>query len=155
MLKKSASSVLASLRPSTYPRGYASALRSLRPCWTIFLSILTEVFLVVPHVRTIEVLVYLNSFSAACLAWCLRQMSVTPLHSTGLSDMSGQYGTYTYNAVCMPSLSFCQHINGSSSTTDHRTGVQRFFYLLDGLLSLCEYARDSPSKHNLSRKDIA
>jgi hypothetical protein len=26
------------LRPSTYPRGYASALRSLRPCWIAFLS---------------------------------------------------------------------------------------------------------------------
>ena len=32
MLKKSASFVLASFRPSTYPRGYASALHSLRPC---------------------------------------------------------------------------------------------------------------------------
>jgi len=40
MLKKSASFVLASFRPSTYPRGYASALHSLRPCWTNFLSIL-------------------------------------------------------------------------------------------------------------------
>ena len=40
MLKKSASSVLASFRPSTYPSGYASALHSLRPCWTVFLSIL-------------------------------------------------------------------------------------------------------------------
>jgi hypothetical protein len=40
MLKKSASVVLASFRPSTYPRGYASALHSLRPCWTAFLSIL-------------------------------------------------------------------------------------------------------------------
>ncbi len=43
MLKKPASGVLASLRPSTYPRGYASALRSLRPCWTDFLSILPSV----------------------------------------------------------------------------------------------------------------
>jgi hypothetical protein len=40
MLKKSASGVLASFRPSTYPRGYASALHSLRPCRTAFLSIL-------------------------------------------------------------------------------------------------------------------
>ena len=32
MLKKLASFVLASFRPSTYPRGYASGLRSLRPC---------------------------------------------------------------------------------------------------------------------------
>jgi hypothetical protein len=40
MLKKPASVVLASFRPSTYPRGYASGLHSLRPCWTDFLSIL-------------------------------------------------------------------------------------------------------------------
>jgi len=40
MLKKPASSVLASFRSSTYPRGYASGLHSLRPCWTGFLSIL-------------------------------------------------------------------------------------------------------------------
>src|SRR4029077_19164153 len=67
MLKKSASSVLASFRPSTgtrpphhsaartdlvllirrtvRPRGYASALHSLRPCWTAFLSILREYLL--------------------------------------------------------------------------------------------------------------
>jgi hypothetical protein len=43
MLKKSASGVLASFRPSTYPRGYASDLHSLRPCWTDFLSILLNV----------------------------------------------------------------------------------------------------------------
>jgi len=45
MLKKSASIVLASLRDSTYPRGYASALYSLRPYWTNFLSILPGI----PH----------------------------------------------------------------------------------------------------------
>jgi len=56
MLKKSASIVLASFRPSTYPRGYASGLHSLRPCWTAFLSILQECFPVVAHVRTIEFL---------------------------------------------------------------------------------------------------
>ncbi len=43
-LKKSASLVLASFRFSTYPRGYASALHSLRPCWTAFLSLLLGVF---------------------------------------------------------------------------------------------------------------
>ena len=43
MLKKSASGVLASFRPSTYPRGYASALHLLRPCWTNFLSILPDI----------------------------------------------------------------------------------------------------------------
>ena len=43
MLKKSASGVLVSLRSSTYPRGYASGLHSLRPCWTAFLCILRNV----------------------------------------------------------------------------------------------------------------
>src|SRR5713101_5021259 len=38
LLKKSASGVLASFRPSTYPGGYASALRSLRPSWTAILN---------------------------------------------------------------------------------------------------------------------
>jgi hypothetical protein len=37
-LKKSAAGVLASFRVSTYRRGYASALYSLRPCWTAFLN---------------------------------------------------------------------------------------------------------------------
>jgi len=50
MLKKSASIVLASFRPSTYPRGYASALHSLRPCWTNFLSILQGI-LPLPQTR--------------------------------------------------------------------------------------------------------
>ena len=40
MLKKSASGVLASLRGSTYGTEYDSPFRSLRPCWTAFLSIL-------------------------------------------------------------------------------------------------------------------
>ena len=68
MLKKSASGVLASFRPSTYRKGYASALRSLRPCWTAFLSILQEYFPVVPHVRTIEILACQNTISAAALS---------------------------------------------------------------------------------------
>ena len=42
MLKQAASGVLASFRPSTYPRGYASAHHSLRPCWTARLSILQK-----------------------------------------------------------------------------------------------------------------
>jgi len=88
MLKKSASSVLASeasstgtrpphhsaartdlvllIRRTVRPRGYASVLRSLRPCWTDLLSILGSCSPGVPHVRTIEVLVYQNSFSTAC-----------------------------------------------------------------------------------------
>jgi len=39
MLKKSASIVLASLEAQR-TEAYASPLRSLRPCWTAFLSIL-------------------------------------------------------------------------------------------------------------------
>ena len=49
----------------------------------------SEVFFIVPHVRTIEVLVYLNSFFAAYLAWYLQQMSATALHPTGLSVREG------------------------------------------------------------------
>ena len=56
MLKNSASIVLASFRPSTYPRGYASALHSLRPCWTAFLSILRRCFPLAPAVQIIEAL---------------------------------------------------------------------------------------------------
>jgi len=40
MLKKTASYVLASLKGSTYGKEYASPSRSLRPCWTAFLTIL-------------------------------------------------------------------------------------------------------------------
>ena len=40
MLKKAASFVLASLRGSTYRTEYVSPLRSLRPRWTAFLTIL-------------------------------------------------------------------------------------------------------------------
>ena len=43
MLKRPASFVLASFRPSTYPRGYASGPHSLRPCWTAFLSTLRAI----------------------------------------------------------------------------------------------------------------
>ena len=71
MLKKSASRVLASFRPSTYPRGYASALHSLRPCWTEFLSILQERSPGVPHVRTLEVLAGQHTFSTACHSFSL------------------------------------------------------------------------------------
>ncbi|THI89395.1 MAG: hypothetical protein CAF41_005230 [Nitrospira sp. CG24A] len=42
MLKKAASGVFASFRPSTYPRGYASDLHLLRPSWTAFLSVLRD-----------------------------------------------------------------------------------------------------------------
>jgi hypothetical protein len=37
------------IRRTVRPKGYASALHSLRPCWTACLSILREHFSVVPH----------------------------------------------------------------------------------------------------------
>ena len=40
MVKQAASCVLASFRPSTYPKRYALALHSLRPCWTARSTIL-------------------------------------------------------------------------------------------------------------------
>src|SRR4030065_2177474 len=40
MLKSAVDCVLASFRSSTYPRGYASGLHSLRPCRTTLLNIL-------------------------------------------------------------------------------------------------------------------
>ena len=43
MLKRASSCVLASFRSSTYPRGYASGLHSLRPCRTALLNILGEI----------------------------------------------------------------------------------------------------------------
>lgn len=49
-----ASFVLASFRPSTYPRGYASALHSLRPCWTVILSLLREKRLSVCRKRRLQ-----------------------------------------------------------------------------------------------------
>jgi hypothetical protein len=66
MLKKPASGVLASFRPSTYPRGYASGLHSLRPCWTVFLSILREFSLLVSDMQAIEVLLSRKKLSAVC-----------------------------------------------------------------------------------------
>jgi hypothetical protein len=42
MFKEAASFVLASFRPTTYLRGYASALHSLWPCWTSSLNILHD-----------------------------------------------------------------------------------------------------------------
>jgi hypothetical protein len=44
MVKKSASFVLASLRDSTYGSKYALPLRSLRPRWTAFLTILRALY---------------------------------------------------------------------------------------------------------------
>ena len=42
MLKKASGFVLASVRPSTYPRGYASVLHLLRPRRRTFLTILQQ-----------------------------------------------------------------------------------------------------------------
>jgi len=51
-LKEAANFVLASFRPSTYPRGYASALRSLPPCWTSPLNLLGEGYPTFPPLHT-------------------------------------------------------------------------------------------------------
>ncbi len=66
MLKKSASVVLTSFRPSTYPRGYASALHLLRPCWTAFLSILPTIQALSPYVLSQQRDRQKPSFSANC-----------------------------------------------------------------------------------------
>jgi hypothetical protein len=60
MLKKSASFVLASLKGSTYDAKYDSPLRSLRPCWTAFLSILLECSPDVPYVDQSGVELFLD-----------------------------------------------------------------------------------------------
>jgi hypothetical protein len=57
MLKKPASVVLASFRSSTYPRGYVSDLYSLRPCWTVILSILRAALALLPVARSLEIIV--------------------------------------------------------------------------------------------------
>ena len=54
MLKKSSSGVFASFRSSTYPSGYASALHSLRPCWTRLLSILQDRVLLFQRFRLFD-----------------------------------------------------------------------------------------------------
>jgi hypothetical protein len=66
MLKKSTSGVLASFRPSTYPRGYAADLHSLWPCWTSFLSILRGCSALGPDVQDIEVLPCRTGYSVFC-----------------------------------------------------------------------------------------
>ncbi len=71
LLKKSASVVLASFRPSTYPSG----LHSLRPCWTAFLSSLRDRTHVALAVRTFV---------------CVRANIVFP--QTARARMVAQYG---------------------------------------------------------------
>ena len=66
MLKKPASFVLASFRSSTYPRGYASGLHSLRPCWTAILSILLAIQSRAPRVLSRQRVVQELSISADC-----------------------------------------------------------------------------------------
>jgi len=77
MLKQSAKNVLASFRPSTCPRGYASTLHSLRLCRTACLSIPRECALAAPHVGAIGVLLCQNDFSVVCEVWncCYRSFA--------------------------------------------------------------------------------
>jgi hypothetical protein len=48
------------------PRGYASGLHSLRPCWTAFLSILREYFSVVLYGQTFRNFSHQHYFLASC-----------------------------------------------------------------------------------------
>ena len=66
MLKRSVSVVLASLRGLNVPKAYASPLRSLRPCWTAFLTILQDFLGKAETLDRREFLPDYNSFSAAC-----------------------------------------------------------------------------------------
>ena len=66
MLKMAASFVLASLRRSTYGKEYASPLRSLRPRWAAFLSILHSVSLWSETCQSVTISKVENSFSATC-----------------------------------------------------------------------------------------
>src|SRR4249920_3452319 len=101
MLKKSASSVLASFRSSTYPRGYASALHSLRPCWTVFLSILRECSPVVPHMETLEALAC--QYSCHCL---LDSSSKLPHFSPRGHGQTALY--YAHRTGTAVSCAFCE-----------------------------------------------
>jgi len=65
MLKQSASDVLASFRPSTCPRWYASALHSRGPAGRIFWAS-CAVCPVVPDMQTIGFSAGRLCFSAAC-----------------------------------------------------------------------------------------
>ncbi len=55
------------------------ALHSLRPCWAAFLSILQECSPFVPHILTIEVLLYRNGFPTACENTNFRPTKQVPL----------------------------------------------------------------------------
>jgi hypothetical protein len=66
LLKKSASVVLASLSEAQGTEAYASPLRSLRPCWTAFLSSLRDRAYVALAVRTFDVHACQHSFSPDC-----------------------------------------------------------------------------------------
>jgi hypothetical protein len=105
MLKKSASSVLASFRSSTYPRGYASVLHSLRPCWTAFLSILGECFPIVPHVPTIKVLAGQHSFPAACYVQLAGFATGATGFSIGASGWAGARNVPRYIVTALASAS--------------------------------------------------
>ena len=63
--KRPSSKAAASEGPEAYPLGYVEGLNDARTKLADFLSILGERSPVVPHIRTIEVLVCQHSFSAA------------------------------------------------------------------------------------------
>ena len=90
MLKKPASVVLASFRPSTYPRGCASALHSLRPCWTAFLSTLQDLYLMVDGKGTLSMPDIPPWVFRSCLGGVMRifSRSMTATLSMGLIGLA-------------------------------------------------------------------
>ena len=74
LLTKSASGVLASFRSSTYPRGYASGLHSLRPCCTAFLNSLRAIQLLSVRTDLASLLESSSSLSTNCLIKARRAM---------------------------------------------------------------------------------
>ena len=56
------------------PKGTPPGLHSLRPCWTIFLSILQERSPLVEHVSTTELLSFQAEFGATCSQIVIRSV---------------------------------------------------------------------------------
>jgi hypothetical protein len=61
------------------PEGTPSGFHALRPCWTIFLSILQERFPLVEHVPTPELLSFQTEFGAACSQIVIRSVDTAAI----------------------------------------------------------------------------
>src|SRR5689334_2673519 len=69
---------------------YASPLRSLRPCWTAFLSILQWYSHLVLDLQAIEVLICRNGFSAACQVPSSAPRNVNKRHVSPVSEITAK-----------------------------------------------------------------